>query len=490
MRTDFNLYIRASRDAFQIDSSRLRGLTASLESSNFICFSNDPTSIQVDRFTENGEIKIEFGYPSLGFARIRWLAESKKLTVELDELGLQSLFFTEDDGTIRISNRIETLEKAILNPRLSAKAINFFLVSGFLPTGWNFIENIQRVDQKSEWVLADNLKTHQMANWIQYSRESEPNVAEMVDLLRETLRLIEDEITPNEIRLSGGADTRIVSALYPTSLPAQVVQSPWVPDGEDLDVNLARAWAKENGQPFEVLQVSADRFHFFSGTSDRPTLTGLAGGEFLGGQFLRVIPATPDIWMLRAQRMLTKDGFEELNADPWVRRVSVNAQEWSVECARVFLQSTRSTIYQSLYGSWTTPYALMMRTVSPFTMPLFIKRFLSISKESLGDYEFYEKVFDEIGPRLKSVPLCSQFTLRRPELGAEKKWGRNPKLFYPSQSSMPTVEKIVEDLTSIFKDQKLGLGREQITALAADSGTRLALRSAYAWLRPRYFSTR
>ena len=486
LRTDFNLFIRASRDAFQVDLSRFTGMSASHESAHFICFSNDSASIRVEHTSESGDVRIDFGYPSLGFAKIQWREESKQLTVELDELGLQSLFFYEDGGTVRISNRIEILEIAILKPRLSAKALSFFLVSGFLPTGWNFIEDIQRIDRRSEWSLRDNLKNHQFANWIQYSRGSDPSAVEMVDLLRYALEEIEEEVGPNEIRLSGGADTRIVSALYPKALPAQVVHSPWVPDGKDLDVNLAEAWAREKGHRFEILRVPIEQFHFFAGTSNRPTLSGLAGGEFLGGQFSRVIPADPETWMSRAKQMLTNDMFEELEADPWIRRVLNDEQEWKTECARIFLQSTRSTIYQSLQGSWTTPYALMMRTVSPFTMPLFLKRFLSMSEELLGDYEFYLKVFDAVGPQIQKVPLCSQLTLHRPELRAGPEWGIDPKSIVPRSHAAVSMKDVTDELASICHAKELGLQHEEISALGAHLKTSLAVRSAHAWLKRRY----
>jgi len=472
MRSEFLFFIKASPDEFTFDTSAFKPEIIH-QSPCFLFMANDTHNVQI--FVLKNEVQITLGHPDLAFAKIIWNESTRNLTVTIDELGLMSLFYHKKEKVTYLSNRIEVLEKTLSSRDLSLKSIAFFLVSGFLPPGWSFWKEISRVEPTKSW-SSHFLNQSEEQNWPSHYLQA----------IQSSLQLIHHHVDPEQIRLSGGADSRITSALWTHPLTAVVVQSPWLNSGEDLDVNLSKAWAELRGWPHRVLYPTHKDFAFFLQQSPRPFLSGLCGGEFLGGQFYRVVPSQPNEWLVKSDRFIPQDLSNLIHRDAWVLSCANNPETWYSECARIFLVSSRSTIYESITGSWSAPYELTQRTVSPFTSPPFLKLFLSTPLNQIGDYDLYSNVFKLLGEEIVQIPLSSQFTLKVPEYKANSEWGREPKAARPMEKSNLEDSEIVSTFLEILKTQNYQWPAELLTKALTDKKIRINLISLYYWLTSKF----
>lgn len=485
MKSNFRFFLKASTKNFSFDLSQYTS-EISHQTANFVFLANDASNIHLSTYPDG--IEIAMGYPSLSFMKVHWDGKRYQLSASLDELELMNIFYIKSEDTILLSNSVNILESSPLSGRLSKKALQFFLIAGFLPPSWNLRENIKRVSQKSIWNLSTLSESHHHTEWISnfLSPAQDASPIDTLEVLKESLNLIESEVYPQQLRLSGGADTRLVSFLWQKPIEAVSVHSPWLDSGNDMDVNVAKAWAKQRNLPHRVMYPCEKEFAFFFEETSKPPLTGLCGGEFLGGQFHRVIPSHPENWNHHIKKLLPRASQEEFLNDPWISKVTHNRENWLAECVKVFLQSTRSTIYHSLRGSWMAPYELTYQVVSPFMTPPFLKHFLSLSIETLGDYHFYEKVFEALGSEVRRVPLCSQFTERVLSLKASHAWGQEPKSAKPIQKLLIGENVILRYLEKIMQQQEIDLDPDTLKKALEDPSLRLNVLSIYFWMKPRF----
>lgn len=477
-----HFYLKASANAFEFDAKPYT-VKHLVQRPRFVFLaSNEDVVIR----EMDDVIEIEIGFPSLSYAKIRWFEKESKLEIGLDDFGLQSVFFYESGETVSLSNRINTLATVLPGPEVSARDMAFYLVSGFLPTGWTFWKHIHRVAARSSWNLREKTTNHEPnQKWMPTASKSPSSVSEVTQSIREGLDLIHQEVNPTQLRISGGADTRIVSYLWNHPVENVSVRSPWMSEGQDQDVNLAAAWSKFRGVPYRTLVPDPTKFAFFAEPPSRPMLTGLCGGEFLGGQFNRVIPSGPSKWDSSLREYLSEDLRDLVAADAWYQDVARDHDLWLMECARVFSQSARSTIYGSLVESWTVPCEIYFNAVSPFVAAPFLECFRK-SIGTWGDYEFYEKVFRSLGPDIASVPLSSQFTLRAKDLEAGPEWGVEPKSAKPKTAPSSLPKESVEKMVSVMRINGVDLSFEKVARLLNDSPLRTNARSLYNWIDVRF----
>jgi hypothetical protein len=477
MKSDFWFFIKASDEAFESDLTKYVSIRVSHKSSKFLFCSND-TSVSLK--TTDDSVEIKFGHESFGNCQISWSELTSELSVQLDELGLMSVFVHEAKGSLFLSNFIDLLERALTSRLLSANAIHFYCIAGFLQPGTTFWSGIRRIQGSGRWNLRCSESTHLDSKWNEFaSFDRKPDVRETVEALKKEIDILKREVRPIELRLSGGADTRVVSFLWKDEIQTVSVQSPWMNDEEDLDVNLASLWAREIGLPHKLLKPSASEFAFLCGISDRQFLTGLYGGEFLGGQFHRVIPSQPSDWT----------GYEHESPcviSEWQEFVTEDQAKWMTECMKVFLISARSTIYGSILGSWSAPYRLRTSSVSPFCGSHFLKTFLSFSLEAVGNYDFYAEVFRSLGPQLQHVPLSSPMSNQLPHLRPGNEFGTDPKSVQKKQVTNYSSALVLSDLEQIFRAQSIEFRESLMRKLIGSTKTQINLRSLHAWLKPRF----
>lgn len=481
-----SFYFKVSSEPFEFDTT-LYGFKHVHKTARSVFMSRDADI----RVTEaNGRVELFLGTPTLSHAHVIWNEASSKLEVKLDPFGIQSVFVHEAGNSIYLANRIDILALTLRAPELCDFALSFYLLAGFLPSDRTFWKKIRRVQARSDWDLTTGRSNHEVnARWEPVRSKKKFSPGEVIEALKESLARIEKEIAPTQMRLSGGADTRIVSYLWNSPIEAVAVRSPWMSPGTDLDVNLAKAWAELRGFPFRELEPDAKNFAFFGEPPGRPMLTGLCGGEFLGGQFEHAIPSNPRKWRAALDHDFHPEVAKSLRSDSWFREVSEDEDRWLSECARVFVQSSRSTIYGSLVGSWSAPSELHLSTVSPFVTAPFLEIFTA-ALGSWQNYEFYERVFRELGPELSRVPLSSQLTIVAPDLAPNaadaKGWGEEPKVKRPKMPMAPLDARAVSRWISILRENGVVMLETEIQRLLTESTSRANAISLFNWVMTRF----
>lgn len=477
-----HFYLKAATTPFDFDLSPYNPKHLVRRSNMIFLAINDDVTIR----ESEDLIEIRIGYPSLSFATIRWFEKECRLEVDLDSFGLQSVFFYDAGDTVCLSNRINTLGPVLPKPEVNPRDLSFYLVSGFLPSGWTFWKHIHRVAQRSSWNLLERSSKHEdNESWVRDRSIGRYSSSEIIESLREGLEVIHREVRPLQLRMSGGADSRIVSSLWKYPIENVAVRSPWMADGSDQDVNLARAWSLSREIPFRELRPDAKNYALFGEPGTRPLLTGLCGGEFLGGQFERVIPSKPVSWDADLREYLSSDLRDLVASDPWYQAVTSNTRRWQNECARVFLQSARSTIYGSLVESWTVPCEIHFNAVSPFAAPPFLEKFLN-DMGSWDDYGRFENVFRTLDSPVSKIPLSSQLTLRAKDLLAGPEWGREPKMARPKTLPRVFRKDEIERMASVLQGAGVELSYEGVERLLERSPFRLNTISLYNWIDVRF----
>lgn len=487
--SDFEFIMKCSRNDFIYDKP-ISDKNSVYRLSNLIFVSTKSKYLRVEKSED--EIKFSYGSQYLSNAEIKWNFKKKVLNINLDELGLSNIFYIEDDENIFISNTTILLEKNVKLNKLSESNILFFLTSGFLPVGRSFWTDLHRVDKGIEIDLSLKNKLIEKSNWrsrfLSKSEHSENiSVDRILNTLSESLKYINDYYSPDEIRMSGGIDSRLISALWRYEpLNAVVVQSPWMRDGEDLDVNISSAWANHLKWPHKVLKPSSEDFGFFIETQGKNVLTGLCGGEFLGGQFRHVIETSPNLWADTAAEIFPGKNLDFLNDDGWVHDVVSSEEKWLVESLRVFIQSSRSTLYSSYKNSWATPFQMHAKYLSPFVTSHFLKLFLNIPIDIIGDYNLYEKIFLALKPELEKVPLCSQITHRIPQMNANPAFGLNPKSRYDKNFLEPDRRAQADRLSKLLAQNNIYLSAESLYQMLLNSKTKFKVLSLLNWMSMRF----
>lgn len=483
MRDRSQFFFKVSSEAQDFDFSKY-STKHSHRTPRSVFLSNDENI----RARQNGEwLEIHIGTPSLFNACIKWHEPTSRLEVQTDRFGLQSVFYHDSGSAVYIAGKIDTLAKTLPSAELSPRAMAFYLMAGFLPPGWTFWQKINRVKQCSRWDLIQRKSTHEDSGaWEPRIRKPSISAPAMIEVLKESLSLIRGEIGPDEIRLSGGVDSRVVSYLWNAPIDAVVVKSPWMKSGEDLDVNLATRWAKLRNLPIRTFDPTDSTFAFFQEPTAKPMLTGLCGGEFLGGQFELEIPSQATNWDAVLAEHFPKSFGDIFRDDEWVVSVRRDSEKWRNEAARVYLQSARSTIYRSFSGSWAIPLELHTEVVSPFVTPAFLETFLDSIGE-WGNYQFYADVFRALGPDVASLPLSSLITRQISSLAPGAEWGVEPKGARPPAKAVPLSTDAISQWASVMSENGVSLSVEDANYLLAKSPLRLNALTLFSWLKTRGF---
>ena len=447
MGPGFMFYLKFSAEPFAFDVRKYDPIV-SLQNEHCVFLANDSHNVKVQETDQ--EILITIGPPSLQHVRFVWSKLEKKASATMDEMGLANVFFYQSENSIYFFNWIEVLEKSLNNGKLSEESVSFFLQSGFLKPGQTFWRDIDQLIGDGEWDLLKRSARLTKKSWQKYchTRTGAPDAKEFIHCLKSSLDLIHNEMQPQHLCLSGGLDTRVVSYLWDKPIQALVVHSPWMDAGQDADVNVSKAWAMKRGLDHKVFTPEMKDFGFFMSINNRPSLSGLYGGEFLGGQYLKEMPSRPE-------------GFAD----------------W--QCMQVFLKSARTSIYKSVVRSWSDPYRFSFKVASPFMTPEFLKLLLAYPQSEFTDYRFYEKVFDELGPEVKSVPLVSMYTQRHPHLAPTVEWGVEPKSLQKRGPLPFPAEELPAHISLLLQEKNISVPRESLS-------TTTNVLSMFVWLKTKF----
>jgi hypothetical protein len=270
--------------------------------------------------------------------------------------------------------------------------------------------------------------------WGRTCRDSNPvSPREVLDAFDAGLERLMEVFRPEVFRISGGVDSRLIAASLSIearrSMKWQVVCSPSLEPTEDRDVVLAKRVADFYGQPLEVLKFPAHMSAYFYRTpEERWTLSGILGGELLGGVVYTAVP-----------RILLPDSAA-LEREIGARRALL----------AIYLNSYRTSIYASSRFSWAHPTLIHKIACSPFTTPQFLDRWLKIEPRALLDYRLYRQVVRLRLPKaLLELPFQSPIASFDSELAAMSS-GVDPKSIpYLSEAPIPLSAQLLSWVEAI-----------------------------------------
>lgn len=478
MIADFRFFLKVSQKDFHFDLSQYPA-KVQLQSSGLVFLSNDPESVTITESPDH--VTIAIGSLRHSGVTFTWNKHTRTLDVKTDPFGIMNVFVYRNDDFHCYSNQIFILQRAFPERVLDSESLNLFLGLGFLPPGRTFWRNVERL--QSRWTSRLCSPTVQSKKEIAHRH---------LEALQRACKILADDWKPDQIRVSGGIDSRLVSWLWPAEersrINAVVVHSHWMESGKDLDVNVSRAWADAIEMPHQTLFPDRTQFGFFFGHHGHRIVSGLCGGEFLGGQFAEVIPSSPQTWQRHGfSGTLTADAEDQLLDHPWIQDMANDEEVWLSECARTFIQSSRSVIYHSVFGSWSNPSALHCVTASPFVNSEYLREWLSTPLEWLRDYDFYDQVFQLLDHKLSSFPLSSQFCSRRPDLAAAAHWGLEPKSQMPKPPRGHTHPKADLDfLFHVLETQDIPHDPHRISQFLDQPGGLLRVMNLVVWLKAQF----
>ncbi len=208
----------------------------------------------------------------------------------------------------------------------------------------------------------------------------------------------------NSIAVSGGTDSRLLFStllLFPPSKKTNLHSRlhPKLNEDQDADVSIAKKLAQVVKQPHQIQKTSIFPSAYLSQEEPAvpPILSGLYGGEFLGGEILNLV----------APHLL---GFDK---------------------DATFSQALRTTSQMftcDFYsGAWSLPCIHHNLTVTPFWDSHLMALLLQTPTDLVKNYRLYDLIFDFLPEELKKVPVVSMLTDYHP------RWrqtlpGMNPKL--------------------------------------------------------------
>ncbi len=241
------------------------------------------------------------------------------------------------------------------------------------------------------------------------------NLAFVVDKVATELRAaveeIGDQFHPKTLRLSGGMDSRTVLGSFRqdqlVDLVTESVVTPGLPPELDADLTIAAAISKAYNVP-HIIIVQKPEFigYLYSESKDR-LISGIYGGEFLGGQYETFFPVPIDLRPGGTMYLRESyDRFSELQFRSSPRKLKFY----------LMLNSVRSVIYDSIRYSWAEPNLLNKLSVSPFTNPKVLEGIFDVPNNELKNYGFYRKVYDRLNIRGAKFQMSSPATGHFPDL--------------------------------------------------------------------------
>jgi len=164
-----------------------------------------------------------------------------------------------------------------------------------------------------------------------------------------------------------------------------------------------------------------------------PIFSGLYGGEFLGGEFLKM-------GTLRFLDEIQRDAVKKHYANSHCVAKILSSADAEVSFndnvplkIAIVSQASISNFYN---GSWFNMCSHHNLTLTPFWDSHFLMAILQQPADSLRNYTLYRKIFNFIPESLQEIPLNSEIQSHYPELpamaeGLNPKNVRTPSIFEP-----------------------------------------------------------
>ena len=164
----------------------------------------------------------EYGFECLEhlrgmFAFAIWDSRKRLLFVARDRLGVKPLFYQVDADRLAFASELRTLRELLPRaPEIDAQSVYDFFGFRYIPAPRTFYRGVEKL-LPGHYLVADSTSVRTQAYWDippedETSRNSREIAAEIVELLRESVRLRLIADVPLGVFLSGGTDSSAVVA--------------------------------------------------------------------------------------------------------------------------------------------------------------------------------------------------------------------------------------------------------------------------------------
>lgn len=398
---------------------------------------NNCSEFVLHSYEEYGESFLKGLNGVFGFAIYNKVKD--ELVLANDSFGLYSFFVYESDEHVIFCSEYEPITKfKKFDKKLNYNAVAEYFALG-LPLGdKTFFDNISNLSPGSILEVKDNsgkLRQYDDFN-IKITRYKDKTY--FVDKIAKVFnKTVQDRMkNPENIlmcNLTGGVDTRLILS---NLTKEQMKLIPFcsrvgigLDQNEDKDVIVAKMLARKLN-----LKLKVEKYHQFEHEfgvsffkrqriteSSKRVLTGLFGGEFVGG-YTQAAPIkyneiSKKVIRQRLEKIFTKTFLQKID-DPFIS-LKKQLKEIKAENKELFFvirQLTRGFFTSSYGGSragWLTPYKAFIENSNVFCDINLLKMLLTVPNEYLADYNIYNQIYKLCFPELTNIPTNNPIFAKR-----------------------------------------------------------------------------
>lgn len=322
------------------------------------------------------------------------------------------------------------------NRSIDQNSIHDLLTHGTIGADKTFYTSVKKFPFRQKATLIDDKLLFVDQTPIVIEKDLHRSSKNFYDFVLHRLGLWIRHIPFKSIALSGGADSRLIAAALKEHKPSDLISvhsrlHPRLNTENDADVFIAKQICHYLDIPHEVQSAISEPSAYLSqdGPAKTPILSGLYGGEYLGGEAFYLIKNH-------------SNNFETSNL--FSSRLEIIANSFSCD------------IYG---GAWFATFFHHNLTVTPFLDSYIVEHLLSISDKFIINYNLYNQLLQHLPKALKDMPLQSQMTEYHTQGWQTDGRLINPKSIPLDSPALPTsleafVPRDIDQTTESFLNRK------------------------------------
>ncbi len=331
-------------------------------------------------------------------------------------------------------------------------AVMDFFTYGFVSLGRTPFQRIYQLGYREQLTLLGHGHIDITAEKdVSFDLELINHLPDLFEFILDRIALYLNKSNINSIAISGGLDSRLIA----TCILMRDIQRPFrlysrlhpqLMEFEDRDVFLAKKVAEILKTPLHIQKAVSSPTAFLSQEPPciPPILSGLYGGEYLGGEIYRLI----NLKSLYASRGdCTTDFLERLDHHriPGTHNLDLKV--------RLLAQSSLCNIYE---GSWIHISAHHNLTLSPFTDTFLVELISKTNLDHIIDYKKYRDLFTLFHPSLKQIPINGHINVYYRDYPITEK-GLDPKKMQAPESNLIIDDSTMDCLPEPLRSVKLSI---------------------------------
>jgi len=388
------------------------------------------------------------------FAAVIYDRKTDNMIVCNDRYGIYPLFLYEDKDVVIICSEYEPITKyKHFDNCLNLDAVAEYFVFGVPIGDKTFFQNIRQISPATILKVSGDRTTIDSYDDVSIAitdRSIESYKEETAGIIHSAVQSRMYGRHQIDCALSGGADTRLILSNLDKqqrqNASFYTCRSHYLEDKEDRDVVIASRIARRAGIKLKIIRpVPQDNEHFSTSFFKRKRLIafdinrlgGTCGGEFLGGNYLKVSPVQENMIseasIDKKMHLYFHLDFLKKVVNPYFTLQSVfnsiKAENHDFRFAINFLtRGSFTTIYGGSGSGWLDPCNHALKKDSPFWDQRLLDILLSIPPAYLKKYKLYNMIYRDCFPEFNDVPTNSRLARRKDSCILPMEEGVEPKL--------------------------------------------------------------